>query len=196
MHCVGKKRGKIIITNAVGAKEIIEVKQVPFTVTCSLEEIAGCGRKGQWSRSWVAARGGSCNSSDIVDGYEFEQFTFRATPASGTYDGNRYDLIRTCGSREFIEPFSFGCGSVTFASLVFTPSDESFGLKIYNQQNSLIGKFPVKNCDYKITCDDDCPDGHLKCECSAYPGYCCIPCNEIKLGIQSITAAVRSVNRG
>lgn len=31
---------------------------------------------------------------------------------------------------------------------------------------------------------DDCPDGHLKCMCNTYPGYCCIPCSQIKQALR------------
>ncbi|QSJ18747.1 hypothetical protein JYQ62_08300 [Nostoc sp. UHCC 0702] len=50
--------------------------------------------------------------------------------------------------------------------------------------------------NYKVSCDDDCPDGYMRCECPGYPGYCCIPCHEIRNEIASITAAVRGINRG
>lgn len=35
----------------------------------------------------------------------------------------------------------------------------------------------VPNCSsYKVSCDDDCPEGSHKCTHKKYPGYCCIPC--------------------
>lgn len=48
----------------------------------------------------------------------------------------------------------------------------------------------------QVGCDEGCPDGYIKCEASVYPGYCCISCSEIKTGIASATAMVRSINRG
>lgn len=41
-----------------------------------------------------------------------------------------------------------------------------------------------------------CPAGHLKCKCDAYPGYCCIPCKEIKSGIADAREMLRRINNG
>jgi hypothetical protein len=54
------------------------------------------------------------------------------------------------------------------------------------------GKCPIT---FQVSCGN-CPDRHLECKCNAYPGYCCIPCSEIKGGIAAATAAVRSINNG
>lgn len=65
-----------------------------------------------------------------------------------------------------------------------------------NNQNNIFndkGDCPVT---FNVTCDDECPPGHLKLNSPNYPGYCCIPCSEVVGGIKSITAAVRGINRG
>ena len=37
----------------------------------------------------------------------------------------------------------------------------------------------VESCnDYKVYCDDDCPEGSHKCTHKKYPGYCCVPCQK------------------
>lgn len=37
------------------------------------------------------------------------------------------------------------------------------------------------NCplNYTVTCDEDCPEGHCKCDTIEYPGYCCLPCSQV-----------------
>lgn len=52
------------------------------------------------------------------------------------------------------------------------------------------GLCPVK---FNVSCDEDCPEGTIKCKSSSYPGYCCLPC-EIKSEIANVTAMVRSLN--
>ncbi len=49
---------------------------------------------------------------------------------------------------------------------------------------------------FKVTCGENCPDGTIKCFKSGYPGFCCVPCGEIKTGIKAITNHVRSLNNG
>lgn len=41
-------------------------------------------------------------------------------------------------------------------------------------------------CKFDVACDDECPDGYLKCSQVAYPGYCCIPCDDICQGLYSV----------
>lgn len=50
-------------------------------------------------------------------------------------------------------------------------------------------------CEFSIQCGD-CPSGTTRCECSGYPGYCCLPCNEIVREIKAITNQVRSLKNG
>ncbi|MHC5717633.1 MAG: hypothetical protein ACYTX0_37395, partial [Nostoc sp.] len=46
----------------------------------------------------------------------------------------------------------------------------------------------VPNCNsYKVSCDDNCPEGYCKIDCEAYPGYCCL--NEAE--IQSLSNQLR-----
>lgn len=64
-------------------------------------------------------------------------------------------------------------------------------------QNNLIfkdtGKCPVT---YEVVCDSDCPTGTVKCKSTNYPGYCCLPCSEIKNQIKAIASQVRSLTNG
>jgi hypothetical protein len=30
---------------------------------------------------------------------------------------------------------------------------------------------------WKYSCDDDCPEGYLKCDCDQFPGFKCVPCS-------------------
>jgi hypothetical protein len=61
-------------------------------------------------------------------------------------------------------------------------------------QNSVIyevrGECPLT---FNIQCGN-CPPGHIECKCNAYPGYCCIPCSEIRNGIAAATAQLRGIN--
>lgn len=47
----------------------------------------------------------------------------------------------------------------------------------------------------KVSCNG-CAPGEIKCNCHAYPGFCCISCSEIKSEIRNITATVRKLNNG
>lgn len=55
------------------------------------------------------------------------------------------------------------------------------------------GKCPIT---YSVVCGDECPPGTTKCLKSDYPGYCCLPCNEIKAEIKAIASQVRRLTNG
>lgn len=48
---------------------------------------------------------------------------------------------------------------------------------------------------YSVSCDG-CPPGTIKCLSTNYPGYCCLPCSEIKNEIKAIASQIRSLNHG
>ncbi|MEM7712027.1 MAG: hypothetical protein AAF349_00285 [Cyanobacteria bacterium P01_A01_bin.68] len=45
--------------------------------------------------------------------------------------------------------------------------------------------------DFEVTCDDDCPSGHIKCKSNKYPGYCCVNCSEFTSKIRSLGSNLR-----
>lgn len=55
------------------------------------------------------------------------------------------------------------------------------------------GDCPVK---YAVACGEECPPGTTKCASTNYPGYCCLPCNEIAGEIKAIANQVRRINNG
>ena len=66
---------------------------------------------------------------------------------------------------------------------------------LYNSQRLFkdTGDCPIV---YSVLCDGDCPPGTVKCLSTNYPGYCCLPCSEIKNEIKAIASQVRSINNG
>lgn len=48
-----------------------------------------------------------------------------------------------------------------------------------------------KDCNFEVACDEDCPPDHVKCEHSAYPGYCCIPCKPTAEKINRLANKIR-----
>ncbi|ARV63371.1 hypothetical protein BZZ01_32755 (plasmid) [Nostocales cyanobacterium HT-58-2] len=49
---------------------------------------------------------------------------------------------------------------------------------------------------FHVSCNDNCPSGYIRCETSQYPGYCCVPCHEIKSSLAAATNAIRRLNHG
>ena len=69
-------------------------------------------------------------------------------------------------------------------------------IEIYYQNNRIYydeGECPTA---YNVICGDECPSGTTKCFSTNYPGYCCLPCSEIKAEIKAILSQVRRLNNG
>lgn len=69
-------------------------------------------------------------------------------------------------------------------------------IKVTGSGNNFRDAIECPNGNYEVSCDDDCPEGYMKCTCPEYPGYCCISCSEIKGGIANATAQLRGMNNG
>lgn len=110
---------------------------------------------------------------------------------AGTFNGKNYarHLQQVFSQQSLVGSVSGSCNTClnTADEWTVTIKDKN-GSQLYqksfNQQ---------PNVD--VSCNG-CPPNHIKCKCNSYPGYCCIPCDEIKGGIAAATAAVRGINRG
>jgi len=47
--------------------------------------------------------------------------------------------------------------------------------------------------NFEVSCDG-CPPGHLKCPSTNYPGYCCIPCKEIRAELAGMRLYASQLN--
>lgn len=66
---------------------------------------------------------------------------------------------------------------------VVTTSISQCQVKI-NDSSGIIFDGIYPSCpEYEVICDDDCPTGFCKCITPGYPGYCCLPCSNMKSGI-------------
>ncbi|MGD1909564.1 MAG: hypothetical protein ACFB2X_01455 [Rivularia sp. (in: cyanobacteria)] len=65
-------------------------------------------------------------------------------------------------------------------------------LKIFNHQGKVLyeeeGDCPLT---FEVTCDDDCPSGHIKCNSNKYPGYCCVNCKDFTSKIRSLGSKLK-----
>lgn len=96
---------------------------------------------------------------------------------------------------------SFTITSARFADILKNPDgakkcgDIDSYCEIYIKHNNQTifqdrGLCPIS---FDVQCGD-CPQGTLKCNAPGYPGYCCLPCNEIAGEIKAIASQVRRIN--
>lgn len=105
--------------------------------------------------------------------------------------------VKFCGQKSFDFNVNVDPNTISIDSSKKCPTPEATNVCILNisykgkQIFSDVGECPIS---FNVGCNDDCPPGHIRCETSAYPGYCCIPCNEIKSEIAAITSIIRGIN--
>lgn len=193
MACEGKKKATITLVFADGAKEKIISDNPPVQVTTkqitasSLKKIYVVG----------TAYNSSCQALPGYEEYRGEvplNTQVHLVQSSGGIcpNGVQYHVANAGGSTgtEWVN------GSTSIKEIYIPTSGCQF--KIDDATGIIYNKLLENQAcpTYNISCDDNCPPGHMKCCSSSYPGYCCIPCSEIKGGIQGATAYLRGLNRG
>lgn len=104
---------------------------------------------------------------------------------------------RFCGSSDFYQNYtSIDPNTLKIDNSIHCPTPDTkkqtCTLTISHEGQVLFTKSGDCPIDYSVSCDGGCPDGYVKCDSSNYPGYCCIPCSEIKGSIGSLISLVRS----
>jgi len=193
MACEGKIKGKIFFTDQGIKKEVI-VSVAPFFVSCNL--VGSCGKTGNRTITYNVANPAASSqngSTSIFASFKDEVPFFKAVPQSGTYDGNRYDLWGNCHGIERLisQSFSLMSGAISIINNVFATNPASTGLVITDSSDNVLFNIAVSECSYSISCDDDCPPGFHKCTHKKYPGYCCVPCEEVGQRINNIANKIR-----
>ncbi|MBW4571600.1 MAG: hypothetical protein KME31_27360 [Tolypothrix carrinoi HA7290-LM1] len=126
-------------------------------------------------------------------------FAYTGTYAESPIASGR-ELRTASTNRLLYSDGSVTAGAIRLRDVLFTPNNPSgYKIKIFDITGKLLFEdFKATNNPpkYEIVCGNRCPEGYIKCACDAYPGYCCIPCSEIRGGIASATSALRSINNG
>jgi|GEM_PF-4718511 len=90
---------------------------------------------------------------------------------SGNFDSNYSDNLGTCSYQVSFKP-DFVVTDIT--GEIFRKSIDT-----------------IPRCT--VECEDNCPEGYLKCHSDDYPGYCCIPCEITKNRIEGLIASVKGL---
>jgi HSP20 family molecular chaperone IbpA len=107
--------------------------------------------------------------------------------------------VRFCGQKNFDFNVNIDPNTISIDSSKKCPIPETDNICILNisyngkQIFSDTGECPIT---FNVGCNDGCPPRHIRCETSAYPGYCCIPCNEIKSEIAAMRSTIRRISNG
>jgi hypothetical protein len=190
MFCEGSNFGKVFFTDK-SINKVIEIKKTPFSVSCN--PVDARGRSGTLTYSYNGANPEpQCkNQTREISLYENERLEFRGVSDSEGYDGKRYQLwaVSSIGERLLNDSFSLGCGSISLSSTKFTASGND-GLVVKDANGNNLYVVAVSECNYSVSCDDDCPEGSHKCTHNKYPGHCCVPCQEVGDKLKNIASKV------
>lgn len=186
-HCQKGEKAKVIYVKENGQEQ-----QVIFDAPVDVETFAG-------EKCWRYAGIGD-------DGVSYEHFQSGFTPEyrprspKGFWlymDGNQinptgvaaYYYVSGTSITEVFQRYK--SASVSTGSCF---SSSSRGLIKIAHPQGVFEDFYKKDTQYLVSCGDECPEGFLKCDTSVYPGYCCIPCGEIKSEIAVMRSIIRGLN--
>jgi hypothetical protein len=191
IHCAIDDSKAVIAWQWSGENEKkYESKTVPVQVEVKPVNTQGESNMGTWSMR-------TYDNFTLPPG---NPFSYRGTATESPVTAN-IRTIQTAGTNRIIyQDSSISAGNIQYSNILFTPDlvtkyqiiiSDTNGNQLFKDEKT--SDTPPK---YNVACGDGCPPNHIKCKCDSYPGYCCIPCNEIKGGIAAATAAVRGINRG
>ncbi|AFY34875.1 hypothetical protein [Calothrix sp. PCC 7507] len=189
MYCEGKTKGKVIFTENGVTKQII-VPTAPFSI--SFQPAGNCGISGTRSVIYTAENLSGTRSTSI-NSFKNETLFFKAVAQEGAFNGFRHDLYGNCaGTERLIEAsFSVFSGAISIVSNTFSPNADSTGLIVTDENGNFLFTIPLKETDYQVSCDDDCPPGHHKCKHDKYPGYCCVNCKDRGNKINTLISKIK-----
>ncbi|WP_414579595.1 hypothetical protein [Anabaena sp. CCY 9402-a] len=191
LQCSGASKAKVSYKNENGVDSVFETTNVPITVEC--EVIPRTGRY-IYTVFFTGYFAGSCNAGNGEYGGEFtaDSYTTGTDTPFPTYENCpafKYEF--------FIDGTKTSQIKVTPDRSISQRNNPNYSeggkyLTIKNAQGVQIFKKQVKDCNYKISCGDDCPDGQIKCTHNKYPGYCCIPCQSTASKINNLASKTRA----
>lgn len=163
-NCKGKQKAIVILKNS---QERIIVTPTPVEVTCT----------GPNFETYVHGMVSPINQS-----FPQNVINIELSPPGQTYNnGAINNPIRPCPipaisgntiTSDFDDYYSDNTGSCTY-KVYFSSSTAENTITIKNGNNQIVFQSSNYACDYEVACDDECPPGYCKCECTNYPGYCC-----------------------
>lgn len=190
MNCEGTKTATVTYLNKFNVKTKF-ISQAPITTECS-----DLPRTGKFIHTVRSSGYISGTCTPIGDrGYSLEiasdSYTNTTPPPQPSYENCFFTTFNFFIGDKKIGAF-LGTSDALIASIP-NPNYSKGGkyLTIKNAQGVEIFKTEVKECGEVVTCDDDCPPGHIKCQHSKYPGYCCIPCKQTAEKINDLANRIK-----
>lgn len=78
-----------------------------------------------------------------------------------------------------------------YSAAIESVVNNNINFKIANSSGVLFEKTYPQCPSFEVSCDEDCPPGHIRCDSAGYPGYCCIPCAELAQRVNAMTRRLR-----
>ena len=139
-----------------------------------------------------------CSASGVVYRHHHRgkkpEFEVKVVPPGQAFAGCSYAFVILDGVSKY-PSLAFGAHPATY----FVERDDSgdcgddssepgYTVKITDESGVIYEKFfpGDKEPVVEVSCDDECPEGYIKCSSDKYPGYCCIPCKETASKIRAI----------
>ena len=190
MSCPAGSETVIIYTSKAGVKTKFIANDSPVTIECVDKPRTGRFIYTVKSSGYIF---GSC--TPIGDrGYGLtvaaDTYTNETPPPQPPYENCFFTTFKYFIGEEKVGEFLATSDYINTAVLNPDYSKGGKFLVVKNAQGNKIFEAEVKDCDHEVSCGDECPPGHIRCEHKAYPGYCCIPCQGTASKINNLASKV------
>ena len=189
-HCEDAKKAKAYISPPEGEQIIILSEKPPICYEIKEEsalwEYGGEGLKGD------------CKPSGRVVTHTHRgqkpKFETRTAPSGGNFAGCSFAYVILDGVSNYPDFEGGGHPATTFVRRVGEESGDSqsgelgFTVMVKDESGEIYNEFfpGEKSPTVEVACDDNCPEGYLKCTSDKYPGYCCLPCKRTANKIRAL----------
>ena len=186
-YCQNKKTATVAFVKKDGTKGQIKVEPAPVEVECG---------NGQGKYIYDLKTSGFKPNTCIPDGgYQFGGQRIADLYQLGTTTEKFSGVVCSYVSIKWY------VGDKVVANDVVSPQYKISKVPNPNTGNRLIvkdgnGKTVLQednvNCELtKVSCDDECPPDHIRCETNRYPGHCCIPCKSTASKIDNLASRIK-----
>jgi hypothetical protein len=191
--CIGSKKATITIEGPlkiVSNNPGVDVELTPpggMRIT-----LAGTGVRSDWvgeplEVSWVDGSG------TPNDSYSLKILTctleIGCGAASPSPTGQRCVQARIIKNGQEVHKFApLGWYAVSLKEVKKIPAE----MKVIDNTGVIFTKEFAETPKFTISCDDDCPEGQIKGHSNRPPGYCCLPCGDVRDEIATIKAMLRT----
>jgi hypothetical protein len=189
-HCDDALKAQVYISPPVGEQIIVLSEYPPTCYEITEESIC-------WEYGGEGLTGNCQPSGSTFTHFhrgEKPKFETKTSPQGTNFAGCNFSYVVLNGKSNFPSYEGGGAPGTTFVRRVegencsTQAEGPGFVVTVTDESGTIYENFfpGQESPTVEVACDDNCPEGYLKCASNKHPGYCCLPCKETANKIRAL----------